>query len=51
MLVVDVCPIILVTSQAISQNGFLKKLTYNPVISLGTVVGSSRNSAKMSNPL
>ena len=51
MLVVDSCLVILVNNQGISQNGFLKELTCNFVISLGTVVRSSRNSAKMSNEL
>jgi hypothetical protein len=51
MLVVDSCLIILVNNQEISRNGFLKELTCNLVISSGTVVGSSRNSTKMSNPL
>ena len=51
MLVVDSCPVILVNNQAISQNGFLKELTCNFVISPGTVVGYSRNSGKRSNPL
>jgi hypothetical protein len=47
----DACPVILVNSQAISRNGFLKEFTFNFVISSGTVVGSLRNSTKMSNPL
>ena len=51
MLDVDACPVILVNSQAISQNGFLKEFTFNFVISSGTVIGSLRNSTKMSNPL
>jgi hypothetical protein len=51
MLDVDACPIILVTNQEISWNGFLKELNYNLVISSGIVIGSSRNFAKMSNPL
>jgi len=51
MFVVDACPIILVNNQTISRNGFLKELTCNFVISSGTVVGSSRKSTKISNPL
>jgi hypothetical protein len=47
----DSCPVILVNSQAISRNGFLNELTYRLVISLVTVIGSSRNSGKRSNPL
>jgi hypothetical protein len=51
MLAVDSCLVILVNNQAISQNGFLKELTYNFVISSGTIVGSSRSSGKRSNLL
>ena len=51
MFVVDACLVILVNNQAISRNGFLKELTCNLVISLGTVVGSLMKSAKMPNLL
>ena len=40
MLAVDACPVILVNNQAISQNGFLKELTWSFVISSGTIVKS-----------
>ena len=51
MLAMNAYPVILVNNQAISQNGFIKELTCNFVISSGTIVGSSRNSANISNPL
>jgi len=47
----DSCPVILVNNKAISENVFLKELTYNIVISSGIDVRSSRNLGKRSNPL
>jgi hypothetical protein len=47
----DAYHVILVNIQEISQNRFIKEFTCNFVISSGTVVGSSRNSDKISNPL
>jgi hypothetical protein len=51
MLVVDSCPVILVNIQEISQNGFIKELTCNFVISSRTIVGYSKNLGKRFNSL